>query len=155
MPLKLTLKPFEKFLVNGAVIENGSTRADLIIHNHVALLRQKDIMKEENATTPARRIFYLIQLLYISNDNRVERLKILNDSLVEFLMASPSSREIIQKINEDVLAGQYYRSLQACKKLIEHETRILNYAAAQREPGLRADSETGRSAQGDRSAGPD
>ena len=45
MALKLTLKPGERFVVNGAVIANGDRRSSLILHNKAAILREKDIMQ--------------------------------------------------------------------------------------------------------------
>jgi len=45
MPLKLSLKPDEKFVLNGAVIQNGDRRATLILQNRCSILREKDIMQ--------------------------------------------------------------------------------------------------------------
>jgi flagellar protein FlbT len=47
MALKISLKPGEKFVVNGAVIANGDRRANLIIQNKVSILREKDILQAE------------------------------------------------------------------------------------------------------------
>ncbi|MCF8128900.1 MAG: flagellar biosynthesis repressor FlbT, partial [Deltaproteobacteria bacterium] len=52
MPLKITLKPNERMIIDGAVIRNDSTTCDLIIENKVTLLREKDIMSEKGACTP-------------------------------------------------------------------------------------------------------
>ena len=68
MPLKLTLKPGEKFVLNGAVLANGDKRASLIIQNKACVLREKDIMQAEDATTPARRIYFPIMMMYLDND---------------------------------------------------------------------------------------
>ena len=56
MPLKLSLKPGEKFVLNGAVLANGDKRTSLVIQNKACVLREKDIMQPESANTPARRI---------------------------------------------------------------------------------------------------
>ena len=58
MPLKLSLKPGEKFVLNGAVVQNGDRRAALILQNKASVLREKDIMQAEEAVTPARRIYF-------------------------------------------------------------------------------------------------
>ncbi|MDA8430855.1 MAG: flagellar protein FlbT, partial [Geobacteraceae bacterium] len=65
MPLKLTLKPGERVIVAGAVITNGPTVAHLQIENRVPLLRQRDILTEAEATTPCKKIYLVIQLMYI------------------------------------------------------------------------------------------
>ena len=53
MPLKLSLKPGEKFVLNGAVLANGDKRASLVLQNKACVLREKDIMQPDEATTPA------------------------------------------------------------------------------------------------------
>ena len=40
MALKVTLKPGEKFVINGAVIVNGDRRSSLVIQNKVSILRE-------------------------------------------------------------------------------------------------------------------
>ena len=53
MPLKLSLKPGEKFVCNGAVLTNGERRVSLVIENKASILRDRDIMQADQATTPA------------------------------------------------------------------------------------------------------
>ena len=42
MPLKLSLKPGEKFVLNGAVVQNGDRRGVLILQNKASVLREND-----------------------------------------------------------------------------------------------------------------
>src|SRR5207344_91469 len=65
MPLKLSLKPGEKFVLNGAVLANGDKRASLVIQNKACILREKDIMQAEEANTPAKRIYFPIMMMYL------------------------------------------------------------------------------------------
>jgi len=43
MSLKITLKPYEKFIIGGAVIINGEAKSTFVVENDVPILRQKDI----------------------------------------------------------------------------------------------------------------
>ena len=43
VPLKLSLKPGEKFVLNGAVVQNGDRRGVLILQNKASVLREKDM----------------------------------------------------------------------------------------------------------------
>jgi flagellar protein FlbT len=62
MPLKLTLKPDERLVINGCVIRNSSRRQVLTIESHHAdVIRGKDILDKEDAATPVSRVYYLIQ----------------------------------------------------------------------------------------------
>src|SRR5437763_16740206 len=65
MPLKLSLKPGEKFVLNGAVVQNGDRRGVLILQNKASVLREKDIMQAEDASTPARRIYFPVMMMYL------------------------------------------------------------------------------------------
>ena len=69
MALKIVLKPGERIIVSGAVITNGKTAAQLLVENQVPILRQKDIMRGSEATTPCRQIYLVIQLMYIDAGN--------------------------------------------------------------------------------------
>ena len=64
MALKITLKPNEKMIVGGAVVTNGNAKnSDLIIENNVPVLRQKDILSEQDAASHCSRIYFVIQLM--------------------------------------------------------------------------------------------
>ena len=65
MPLKLSLKPGERFVLNGAVLANGDRRANLIIQSKASILREKDILQQEDANTPAKRISFPVMMMYL------------------------------------------------------------------------------------------
>src|ERR1035441_3309612 len=65
MPLKLSLKPGEKFVLNGAVLTNGDKRTSLVIQNKACVLREKDIMQPKDAKTPARLVYLAIMMMYL------------------------------------------------------------------------------------------
>ena len=46
MPLKLNVKPGEKFIVNGAVMVAGKKGASLVLQNDATILLGKDIIQE-------------------------------------------------------------------------------------------------------------
>ena len=69
MPLKISLKPGEKFVLNGAVIENGDRRANLVLQNKASVLREKDILHAADVDTPVKRIYFPIMMMYLSDKN--------------------------------------------------------------------------------------
>lgn len=125
MGLKITLKPKERMIIGGAVIANGGTKANLIIENTVPILRAKDILSAEKANSPARRIYFAIQLMYIDEKNLPAHHKSYWKLVREFLNAAPSSQNIIDRISRELLEGNYYQALKTCKKLIAYEEEIL------------------------------
>ena len=68
MPLKLNVKPGEKFVVNGAVMVAGGKGASLVLQNEATILLGKDIIQEDEADTPAKRIYFTILLMYLDAD---------------------------------------------------------------------------------------
>ena len=87
MPLKLSLRPGEKFVVNGAVVQNGDRRAALVLQNKASVLREKDIMQQEEADTPAKRIYFPIMLMYLDEQGREKAYGEFAARLAEFMGA--------------------------------------------------------------------
>jgi flagellar protein FlbT len=128
MALKITLKPNEKMIVSGAVVTNGNNKnTDLIIENNVPVLRQKDILSEEDATSPCRRIYFIIQLMYIDEGNLTDHQPIYWRLVHELLDAVPRLAEPINQINENILAGNFYRALKLAGQLIDYEQEVLKH----------------------------
>ena len=125
MGLKITLKPGERMIIDGAVITNGNTKSNFIIENPVPILREKDILSTENAKTPARRIYFSIQLMYVDEKNLTAHHQLYWKLVKEFLDAAPSGLGIIDRISEEILTGSYYQALKTCKKLIAYEEEAI------------------------------
>jgi len=133
MALKLTLKPNEKIVVNGAVLTNGPAKTTIAVENSAVILRQKDVMQETEANTPARRIYYTIQLAYLDDDNRLAYLGKTNLLARDFVSAAPTPEVIdtVVSLGADLARGNFFQALKRCKKLIAYEETRLNYG---REP---------------------
>ena len=137
MALKLTLKPGEKFVVNGAVIVNGDRRGHLLLQNDVSVLREKDVMQQADANTPVKRIYFAIQLLYLDESTRQQYYADFADRLQEFMgvIRDPDILEKCASILEDVNGARYYSAMLTAKKMFPFERERLNYGAAGEEEG--------------------
>ncbi len=61
--LVIKLKPNEKVLVNGVILQNGDRAARLRVRtSDVAILRARDAIQKEDANTPLKRVYYIAQL---------------------------------------------------------------------------------------------
>lgn len=129
MPLKLTLKPGEKVIVGGAVLTNGPTVAHLLVENRVPLLRQKDILTEDQATTPCRKIYLVVQLMYIGEGLTSELAQLYWDLVRDVLLAAPSTNDLISQISAYIVESNYYSALKAAKKLISYEEELIHHVA--------------------------
>lgn len=122
-------------IVGGAVITNGNIKnTDLIIENNIPILRQKDILSEKDATSPCRRIYFLIQLMYIDEESITTHQQTFWKLVRELLDAVPRLTEHIDQINENILIGNCYRALKLASELIDYEQEVLEYVHASTEP---------------------
>jgi flagellar protein FlbT len=131
MPLKLSLKPGERFVVNGAVLQNGDRRSILLLQNKASILREKDIIQPDEADTPARRIYLPIMMMYLdpSEANAFYDEFVLR--LNEF-MGVIRSQEILREclsLSREVMAADYYKALTRCRKLLNYEQEVLGNVA--------------------------
>ena len=127
MPLKIRLKPNERMIVGGTVITNGNTRCDLLIENKVSILRQKDIMREKDADSPCRKIYFTIQLMYIDEENLIEHHNTYWKLVQDIVKAAPSMLALIDQTSEHILNNKYYQALKLAKKLIDYEQEIIDH----------------------------
>lgn len=132
MPLKLSLKPGEKFVLNGAVVQNGDRRGVLILQNKASVLREKDIMQVEDVTTPARRIYFPVMMMYLdeSTAHRVYDEFALRVS--EFMSATrnPEAMADCVAASRHVMAREYYKALMVARKLVDYEEQRLGHVAS-------------------------
>ena len=127
MGLKITLKPSEKMIVGNAVISNsGNADCQIMVENNSTILREKNIMSEEDAKTPCQQLYFIIQLMYIDGDNENIHQKTFWKLTNDIAKAAPSTYHIIDEINNHISNQNYYKALKVAQKLIDYETDLLN-----------------------------
>jgi flagellar biosynthesis repressor protein FlbT len=139
MALKVELKPNERIIVGTAIIRNGGERARLFIEGQAPILREKDILTPTTATTPARRVYLAVQLIYLSNSNTTDH-ELYFQLVTEFLSAAPSSLPIVAEINNRILNGELYKAMKAARELVAYEEKLI--ANVSRSEELREGSPT-------------
>ena len=131
MPLKLSLKPGEKFVLNGAVVQNGDRRGVLVLQNKASVLREKDIMQPDEATTPARRIYFPVMMMYLDEAAAERQYEEFATRLTEFkgVVRNPEVLGDCIAISKHVMAREYYKALMLSRKLIEYEDQRLGHVS--------------------------
>lgn len=80
--LVLKLRPHEELLINGVLIENGERNARLRVKTEGAhILRLRDALSPEEATTPLKRAYYIAQLAVAGQLSNAEAAAILTEAL--------------------------------------------------------------------------
>ena len=127
MGLKIELKPGERVMLGDCVITNHDQRTRLLLEGTAPILREKDIMTESRADTPAKRIYLAVQLMYISKNSATYH-ELYFRLVREITQAVPSMWPLIESINNQILTGNLYKALKEAKKLIAYEEEILENA---------------------------
>ncbi|MAY86131.1 flagellar biosynthesis repressor FlbT [Arenibacterium halophilum] len=126
--LVLKLAPKERVLVNGAVIENGDRRTRLSIMTPDAnILRLRDAIHPEEATTPVRRVCYAAQLVLTGDsDPQESRLTLLRriEELSQ-VFTDIDSRKSLAEATQALVDNQHYRCLKSLRALLPREDRLL------------------------------
>jgi flagellar protein FlbT len=127
LPLKLSLRPGERFVLNGAVVQNGDRRAVLILQNKASVLREKDIMQSEEVNTPARRIYFPVMMMYLDEAGADRYYDEFVRRMGEFMgvIVNPDILAECVNISRLCMTREYYKALMLCRKLIEYEDERL------------------------------
>ncbi len=123
MPLKIELKPHESIIIGESLITNDGERTRFYIEGNVPILREKFILREKDANTPSRRVYFVVQQLYLSRG--AKELQDLYLTYVRDLQnAAPSLIPYIAPVNEKILKGDYYGAIKVAEKLMEKEDEL-------------------------------
>jgi flagellar protein FlbT len=126
--LVLKLAPHERLLLNGAVIENGDRRCRLnIVTPNAHVLRLKDALHPENATTPVTRVCYVAQLILSGDADPVDGPAQLMRGIEQLsqVFRDSDSRNLLAAATEAGRAGQTFQALKALRALLPRETRLM------------------------------
>jgi len=127
MPLKLSLKPGEKFVLNGAVVQNGDRRGVLVLQNKASVLREKDILQAEDATSPARMVYFPVMMIYLDEGGLTKYYNEFVRRMTEFMGAvrNPAVLADCVTVSRHLMAREYYKALMLCRKLMDYEDEML------------------------------
>ncbi|HVM85185.1 MAG TPA: flagellar biosynthesis repressor FlbT [Candidatus Binatia bacterium] len=117
MPLKFTLKPGEKVIVNGAVIGRGEEPGSFYLYNKVKFLRGREVMKEEQADSLEKKLYLIIQLIYLFPESAAENVVKFESIWEEVSRQRPGDREKLAEVARLVQSEDYYRALKLTAKL--------------------------------------
>jgi flagellar protein FlbT len=127
MTLKISLAPAESVIIGKARVENGGEhRCTLIINGSETILREKRVMREADATSPLKRLYFVVQCIYLADD-RPSLFDLFHQVSREAATASPTLTLGIVEVGEMVMAGNEYTALNKAYELVELERQA--YAA--------------------------
>ncbi|ETX29697.1 flagellar biosynthesis repressor FlbT [Roseivivax isoporae] len=126
--LVLKLAPRERVLINGAVLENGDRRTRIsIVSPNARILRLKDAIHPDEATTPVRRLCYEAQLVLSGDRDAEEVAPALLRRIEELsqILTDRDSRTLLAEATEAAMRARFYPCLKSLRALIPREDRLL------------------------------
>ncbi|WP_323035028.1 flagellar biosynthesis repressor FlbT [Pararhodobacter sp.] len=126
--LILKLAPHERVLINGAVIENGDRRSRFsIVTRNANILRLRDAIHPENASSPVSRVCYIAQLV-LSGDadpKDAEPQLLRGIEQLSQVLTDEDSRQLLSRASQAVIDGDYYPAMRHLRALLPREQRLM------------------------------
>ncbi|MGH1569700.1 flagellar biosynthesis repressor FlbT [Methylobacterium sp. P31] len=121
MPLRLELKPFERLIINGALIRNGDRRSTFLIETQCKFLRESEIITESEADTACKQLHLTLTVIYLADDPAAG-IDLFFRQATDLIRLAPAAAPQVAAIAEAVEAAEYYRALKLSRKLVEWES---------------------------------
>lgn len=134
--LRLKLRPDERVIINGAVIENGRTQVELrILSPDTKILRLRDALHPEAVDTPTKRLCYIAQLV-VAGELAAEDVAprfVRGVVALKQVFLDPGSQEVMDQALRFAHARNFYKAMLCMRRLLPYEQLVLeNPAYAQR-----------------------
>ncbi len=128
--LRITLRDGEKAIVNGAVLR-AVGRTQIAVENQVSILRGREVMQPDEATTPARQLYFATMLAYIDPASRSQQQDAIVTLIGALITALPAeeARTACIRFAHDVAVGDYYKALSSAREIIVFEDEAATAAA--------------------------
>ncbi len=128
--LVLKLKPNEKVLINGVLLQNGDRAARLRVRSSdVSILRARDAIKPEDANTPLKRVYYIAQLALAGEADADQAAGEILQGLSALKGVFPGSAgEDVLKAIDAAREKKFFVVMRAIKRHFEFERALLERA---------------------------
>ena len=114
--LILKLRPHEQLMINGVMVENGDRKAKIRVCTEGAhILRMRDALRPEDATTPLKRAYYAAQMAVVGEITPPQA-----EILIEQALAEYSGGEVFcDEVNAFSAAGEFYKAMRLIREAPE------------------------------------
>jgi flagellar protein FlbT len=125
--LVFKVAPGERFIINGATLENGDKPARIrVVEGDARVLRCRDAMRPDEVDTPVKQIYYAIQLL-VTGDLKEATTVPAIDAECEKLadVFQHIDPELIPVLRSMVSRGNYYSAMCHLRQILAIEAELL------------------------------
>jgi flagellar protein FlbT len=127
MALRIHLRDGEKVVVNGALLQSVG-RTEITVENRATIVRGRELMRPEDATTPAKLLYFACLMAYIDPDRLPQHQDLMLDTLRELVSLLPTveARSACIEFGRKAALLDFYGALADCRALIELESQALD-----------------------------
>lgn len=124
--LKISLKANEKIYVNGAVLK-VDRRVAIELLNDAQFLLESHVMQAEDATTPLRQLYFIVQVMLMEPGNSEAARSMFRGTLPLLLQnfADETIRAGLKHVDRLVAEGHVYEALKTIRGLFHREREIM------------------------------
>ncbi|MEE7475177.1 flagellar biosynthesis repressor FlbT [Methylobacterium hispanicum] len=131
MALRITLKPYERLIINGASIRNGNRNSDFLIESHSKFLRESEILHESDADTPCKKLWVTLQVMYLT-DHRAEVEDLFFRQATEIMSLMPEAAPFMAQMQSAIAEEHFHKAIKACKQLAKLEQELCGEQASEK-----------------------
>lgn len=125
--MQISLRPGQRFYLNGAVIR-ADRKVTLELLNNASFLLDSHVIQEDETTTPLRQLYFVAQTMLIDPSAAAKARQLFDEMLVS-IQATFSSETVRSGLN-DVAAmiegGKTFEALRTLRHLFPAEAMILS-----------------------------
>ena len=124
--LRISLKSGEKIFINGAVLR-VDRKVGLEFLNDVTFLLENHVMQPEDASTPLRQLYFIMQMMLINPEGADQAQAMFKKSVV-MLLGCFSNEQILTElkhVDAMVTEGRVFDALKSVRSLFKVEDEIL------------------------------
>jgi flagellar biosynthesis repressor protein FlbT len=138
--LRLKLRPGERVLINGAVIENGHAQVELrVLTPDTKILRLRDALHPDRIDTPTKRVCYIAQLVVAGEVQPEAAISQFVRGVVGLkqVFLDPGSQATMDQAIQSARAKNFYQAMQCMRRILRYEELVMEnpaYAGQQAVP---------------------
>ncbi len=123
---KIFLKANERIFINGAVIR-VDRKVSLELLNDVQFLLENHVLQAEDATTPLRQLYFIVQVMVMSPSDKETAMPLFRESLPALITAFSNQKILseLKHVDRLVIEEKYYEALKTIRGLYPVEAEIL------------------------------
>lgn len=123
MPLKIRIKPEQKFFAGGAVLKNvGNRPADLLVLSDSPVLREGYMMNiDRSEESDAATVYFLLQMIYLFKGKGQPLDNLVIDTIDKFSALYPHLSDNVNAIVALLRAGENFKALRLGHDLLSDQ----------------------------------